>query len=249
MTAPSPDPDAPAEVRDAVDVLARTPAVLAAMLRGLDEPWTMADEGPGTWSPHAVVAHLVHGERTDWIVRARIILEHPGATFEPFDRRGHEAWWAGRSTDDIGVHMYLFTDIGQVYGDKEQLALRNMTESFGTGLRVASWGRFVGRAEIAFSDEGTQFRLRADQVFQPLRLNFRGQDAIGAYDEHETFRELVRVAGGFRFQLPQERGQCHRAGAEAEVAQGFASGDGHVNRPVTCGIDTSRRKTVPAAFR
>ena len=68
-------------------VLARTPAVLDALLRGLPRPWTRADEGPETWSAFDVVGHLIHGEETDWIPRARIILEHGEARpFEPFDR-------------------------------------------------------------------------------------------------------------------------------------------------------------------
>jgi outer membrane protein assembly factor BamA len=74
--------------------------------------------------------------------------------------------WAGRGNGDFGLHMYLFTDIGQVFGDNEEIALRNMTESFGAGVRVVSWGWFAGRAEIGFSEEETVLRLRADQTFQ-----------------------------------------------------------------------------------
>jgi len=68
-------------------VLARTPTVLDALLRGLPDPWIRNHEGPGTWSPFDVVGHLIHGERTDWIPRARIILEAgKSRPFEPFDR-------------------------------------------------------------------------------------------------------------------------------------------------------------------
>src|SRR5688500_1455701 len=68
-------------------VLERTPVTLREMLAGLPSSWVDADEGPETWSPYVVVGHLVHGERTDWIPRARIILEK-GANrrFEPYDR-------------------------------------------------------------------------------------------------------------------------------------------------------------------
>ena len=68
-------------------VLERTPVTLREMLAGLPARWTDADEGPETWSPYVVVGHLVHGERADWIPRARIILEQ-GANrrSEPFDR-------------------------------------------------------------------------------------------------------------------------------------------------------------------
>ena len=53
---------------DAVALLTRTPATLDALLRGLPEWWTAANEGPaGTWSPFDVIGHLIHGEETDWI--------------------------------------------------------------------------------------------------------------------------------------------------------------------------------------
>lgn len=74
-------------LEEAAGHLARTPFVLAAWLRGMPEEWLHADEGPGTWSPYVVVGHLIHGERTDWMPRARMILERAeSATFEPFDR-------------------------------------------------------------------------------------------------------------------------------------------------------------------
>lgn len=71
----------------AVPVLERTPRTLRAMLAGLPPEWTGATEGPDTWSPYDVVGHLVHGERADWIPRARIILaQGPERRFPPFDR-------------------------------------------------------------------------------------------------------------------------------------------------------------------
>ncbi|HET7464054.1 MAG TPA: DinB family protein [Longimicrobium sp.] len=70
-----------------VAILERTPATLRALLSGVPAEWTEANEGPETWSPYDILGHLVHGERTDWIGRARIILEQ-GADrrFQPFDR-------------------------------------------------------------------------------------------------------------------------------------------------------------------
>lgn len=72
---------------EAVAILARTPLTLDALLRDLSPGWIAANEGGGTWSPYDVVGHLVHGERTDWLPRARIILEHgESRAFEPFNR-------------------------------------------------------------------------------------------------------------------------------------------------------------------
>lgn len=74
---------------DAIAILQRTPPVIDALLRGLSDDWVTADEGAGTWSPFDVVGHLIHGERTDWMPRARIILDHGES--RPFDRFNRSA--------------------------------------------------------------------------------------------------------------------------------------------------------------
>ena len=72
---------------DAMAVLSRTPVVLDQWLRDLPSGWLDGNEGPETWSPNDVVGHLIHGERTDWMARARLILEQGEArVFDPFDR-------------------------------------------------------------------------------------------------------------------------------------------------------------------
>jgi hypothetical protein len=72
---------------DALPVLSRTPAVLRSLLGDLPESWISATEGPDSWSPFDIVGHLIHGERTDWIVRTEILLAHgESQPFIPFDR-------------------------------------------------------------------------------------------------------------------------------------------------------------------
>lgn len=79
----------PAEVREAREMLSRTPMLLDLWLIGLPEGWLAADEGPGTWNPVVVVAHLVDGEEKNWIPRIETILEHgERVPFTPFDREG-----------------------------------------------------------------------------------------------------------------------------------------------------------------
>ena len=74
------------ELERAREILERTPGTLKTLLHGLSEDWVANNEGPETWSPIEVVAHLIHGEEVDWIPRARIILEHgESLPFEPFD--------------------------------------------------------------------------------------------------------------------------------------------------------------------
>jgi DinB superfamily len=72
---------------ETIAVLTRTPATLDALLRGLPEKWVRSNEGKDTWSAFDIVGHLIVGERTDWMKRARIILESGEARpFDPFDR-------------------------------------------------------------------------------------------------------------------------------------------------------------------
>ncbi len=74
-------------LEECLPVLARTPATLDTLLRDLPEVWITATEGPETWSPYAVMGHLVHAEKTDWMPRLKIILEHGiNRPFDVFDR-------------------------------------------------------------------------------------------------------------------------------------------------------------------
>ena len=83
---------------EAVTILGRTPATLDALLRGLPDVWIGAHEGGDTWSPFDVIGHLIHGERTDWIPRVKIVLERGESTpFDVFDRFAQFAASEGRT--------------------------------------------------------------------------------------------------------------------------------------------------------
>ena len=74
-------------VERSIEILERTPAVLSSLLSGIGDDWVMNNEGPETFSPYDVIGHLVHGEKTDWMVRAKMIVEFGDAkTFVPWDR-------------------------------------------------------------------------------------------------------------------------------------------------------------------
>jgi hypothetical protein len=86
------------DVAEGLAVLERTPSALRALLAGLPGPWITATEGPETFSAFDNVGHLIHGERTDWIPRARIILaQGANRTFEPYDRFAQLRESAGKS--------------------------------------------------------------------------------------------------------------------------------------------------------
>ena len=92
-----------------VAVLQRTPSVLAALLEGLPDEWTRSTEGGESWSAYDVVGHLIHGELTDWIPRARIILaEGEAREFGPFDRFAQTRESAGKSLSDL---LATFADL------------------------------------------------------------------------------------------------------------------------------------------
>ncbi len=89
-------------LEEALPVLSRTPAVLRSLLGDLPESWTRATEGPDTWSPFDIVGHLIHGERTDWIPRAEILLAHgESRLFTPFDRFAQFEASRGKTLHDL----------------------------------------------------------------------------------------------------------------------------------------------------
>jgi hypothetical protein len=110
-------------------LLERTPIALDALLRDLPEGWTMRNEGDGTWSAFDVVGHLIHGERTDWIPRARMILDF-GETreFEPFDRWGQERESEGKS-------------LGQLLDEFARLRAESVSELHAMNLQPADLAR------------------------------------------------------------------------------------------------------------
>jgi hypothetical protein len=90
------------QLDEAVQILARTPVALEVLLDGLPDRWIHANEGPESWSPFEVVGHLIHAERTDWVPRARLILElGEHQPFEPFDRFAHRREFAGRPLREL----------------------------------------------------------------------------------------------------------------------------------------------------
>ena len=132
----------------AIAVLERTPATLRALLAGLPHDWTAATEGPDTWSPYDILGHLIHGERTDWIPRARIILDQDAdRRFEPYDRFAQFRESRGKNVDD------LLDELAQLRAEnlvtlrgwhltEAQMALEGQHPEFGAvtlGQLLATW--------------------------------------------------------------------------------------------------------------
>ncbi len=106
-----------------ISLLTSTPAALDALLRDLPETWTFRNEGENTWSAFDVVGHLIHAERTDWMPRARMVLQFGEAqAFESFDRSGHVREIQGKS-------------LGQLLDEFARLRSENLAELRALNLR------------------------------------------------------------------------------------------------------------------
>ena len=112
------------DLDDAIAILERTPAAVGALLAGLPDTWVRATEGDGTWSPYDVVGHLIHGERTDWIPRARHILAGETRPFDSFDRTAQFTQSQGMSLSEL-----LATFAGLRRDNVAILAAMNLTSA------------------------------------------------------------------------------------------------------------------------
>ena len=131
-----------------VALLARTPAALDALLRDLPEAWTLGNEGDKTWSPFDIVGHLIHGERTDWMPRAKMILKYgESRTFEPFDRVAQARESEGRTLPQLldefaGLRAQNLTDLRALNLQPEDFARRGRHPVFGSvalSQLLATW--------------------------------------------------------------------------------------------------------------
>ncbi len=90
------------DLAQAIEVLERTPAALRALLQGINTQLVLGTEGPDTFSPFDNVGHLIDGEETDWMPRARIILaQGSNRRFEPYDRFRHRARNSKRTLESL----------------------------------------------------------------------------------------------------------------------------------------------------
>ena len=121
----------------AIPVLRRTPSVLQTLLAGLDDAWIHGDYGDGTFSPFDIVGHLIQGEQTDWIVRARIILEHgPSRPFDKYDRYAQFEASRGKSLGDLldefeRLRAANLATLAGLHLTPDKLALRGTHQALG----------------------------------------------------------------------------------------------------------------------
>jgi len=168
-----------------ISLLTRTPAALNAFLRDLPETWTSRNEGENTWSVFDIVGHLIHGERTDWMPRARMILQF-GETkpFEPFDRWGQEREVQGKS-------------LGQLLDEFARLRSENLAELRAMNLRpehLARRGQHPALGAVTLSQLLATWAAHdlthLHQISRVMAHQYR--DAVGPWS---TFLGVLHCAG------------------------------------------------------
>ncbi len=135
-------------VEEAIAVLERTPETLRGLLADLPEPWLARFEGEETFGPRDVLGHLIHGEKTDWPPRIKLILEvGESRPFEPFDRRGFERGDEPPSVEALldefaACRASSLVDLRGHNLREEQLRLKGTHPELGTvtlGQLLATW--------------------------------------------------------------------------------------------------------------
>ena len=131
-----------------IEILRQTPLTLDAMLRNLSPEWYESSGDRETWDPFDTLGHLIHGEKTDWIPRAEIILaQGEDRTFTPFDRFAQFEDSRGRSLHDLLDEFTALRNAGveklvNLNPTPEQLALKGMHPELGEVTLeqlLASW--------------------------------------------------------------------------------------------------------------
>ena len=167
------------EPGEGIAMLERTPGVLSAWLAGLPEAWLTADEGADTWSPFDIVGHLIDGEETDWIPRARIILaQGQDRRFVPFDRFRH---LRDRATATLAGRLERFARLRAANLDtlrgwsltREQLALTGEHPELGTVTLAQLLATWVAHDLDHLMQIARVMGKRYDQAAGPWRAYLR----------------------------------------------------------------------------
>ena len=170
---------------DTIALLSRTPAALDVLLRDLPKAWTSADEGENTWTAFDVIGHLIHGERTDWMPRLRMILEFGDTqTFVPFDRFAQFRESEGKS-------------LPQLLDQFARLRAENLAELRALNLQPADFerrGRHPALGDVTLSQLLAAWTVHdlthLHQISRILAHQYR--DAVGPWS---TFLGVLQCAG------------------------------------------------------
>ena len=172
-------------LRDTVALLSRTPGALNVLLCELPDEWTLRNEGGDTWNVFDVVGHLIHGERTDWMPRVKMILEAGKTrTFVPFDRLAQKQESRGKS-------------LAQLLDEFARLRTENIAELLALKLRpedMARRGRHPALGSVTLSQLLAAWAVHdLTHLHQISRIMAHQYgEAVGAWSK---FLGVLRCAG------------------------------------------------------
>ena len=130
------------------EILDRTPTVLQTLLSGLPDDWVMPNEGPETFSPYDVIGHLIHGEKTDWTIRTKMILEFGNTqTFKRYDRFAQYEESKGKSLQQLlsefanirKENMGWFKSLNLTENDLDEKGMHPVLGEVSLGNLLATW--------------------------------------------------------------------------------------------------------------
>lgn len=130
------------------EILDRTPTVLQTLLSGLPDDWVMPNEGPETFSPYDVIGHLIHGEKTDWTIRTKMILEFGNTqTFKRYDRFAQYEESKGKSLQQLlsefanirKENMGWFKSLNLTENDLDKKGMHPVLGEVSLGNLLATW--------------------------------------------------------------------------------------------------------------
>ena len=124
------------QIEQAVEILRQTPEALNSLLGNLSDNWTEKEDSEN-WNPFDIVGHFIHGEETDWIPRAEMILaQGENRTFPPFDRFAQFEKSEGKSLSQLletfaGLRKENLEKLQQMSLTDEQLKLKGIHPELG----------------------------------------------------------------------------------------------------------------------
>lgn len=135
-------------LKEAIEILDRTPQTLEYFLSDLSDEWIRCNEGEGTWNAYEVIGHLVDGEKNNWIPRLEHILQEGNSNpFPPFDRFSHltnspnepvsKKLLKFKSTRNLNIQKLKY-----LVEHEEQLAITGIHPEFGVvkvSELIATW--------------------------------------------------------------------------------------------------------------
>jgi hypothetical protein len=168
------------ELADARAALERGPSVVQALVAGLGDAWLTARPTAEDWDARGVLSHLVYVEESDWLVRARMIMEQgPSAPLPPVEHGDQSSRYAGVTTAQL---VERFAD----------LRARNLEQLDAMGLRTEDLDRLGLHPALG---EVTMRQLLATWVVHDLNHIRQLQEALASHyaDEVGPWRSLLGV--------------------------------------------------------